>query len=83
MIAGIGGAEGDRTPDLRIANATLSQLSYGPGIAGRDYGYEPLACQAPRGSHDGAIYDPADDVIFTMSPFARHRRASKSAEANA
>ena len=39
MIAGItlddfarmvGGAEGDRTPDLRIANATLSQLSYGP-----------------------------------------------------
>ena len=27
---GIGGAEGDRTPDLRIANATLSQLSYGP-----------------------------------------------------
>ena len=25
-----GGAEGNRTPDLRIANATLSQLSYGP-----------------------------------------------------
>ena len=25
-----GGAEEDRTPDLRIANATLSQLSYGP-----------------------------------------------------
>ena len=28
--AGNGGAEGIRTPDLRIANATLSQLSYGP-----------------------------------------------------
>ena len=27
---GIGGAEGDRTLDLRIANATLSQLSYRP-----------------------------------------------------
>lgn len=27
-----GGAEEDRTPDLRIANATLSQLSYGPEI---------------------------------------------------
>src|SRR5690606_19714881 len=26
----IGGAEGDRTPDLRDANATLSQLSYRP-----------------------------------------------------
>src|SRR3569833_791276 len=29
-ILGIGGAEEDRTPDLRIANATLSQLSYRP-----------------------------------------------------
>ncbi len=26
----IGGDEEDRTPDLRIANATLSQLSYVP-----------------------------------------------------
>jgi hypothetical protein len=25
-----GGAEGDRTPDLLIANEALSQLSYGP-----------------------------------------------------
>ncbi len=30
----IGGAEGDRTPDLRIANAALSQLSYGPDLMG-------------------------------------------------
>ena len=29
----VGGAEEDRTPDLRIANATLSQLSYGPTVA--------------------------------------------------
>ncbi|SVA74122.1 uncharacterized protein METZ01_LOCUS126976, partial [marine metagenome] len=27
-----GGAEEDRTPDLRIANATLSQLSYRPSM---------------------------------------------------
>ena len=26
----VGGDEEDRTPDLRIANATLSQLSYAP-----------------------------------------------------
>ena len=26
----IGGVDGDRTHDLRIANATLSQLSYDP-----------------------------------------------------
>ena len=30
LINSIGGAEEDRTPDLRVANATLSQLSYGP-----------------------------------------------------
>ena len=29
-VAGFGGAEGDRTLDLRIANAALSQLSYCP-----------------------------------------------------
>ncbi len=29
-IRGIGGAEGDRTLDLCIANAALSQLSYRP-----------------------------------------------------
>ena len=27
-----GGASRDRTDDLRVANATLSQLSYGPSI---------------------------------------------------
>ena len=31
---GGGGDEEDRTPDLRIANATLSQLSYVPTLAG-------------------------------------------------
>ena len=33
----VGGAEEDRTPDLRIANATLSQLSYRPGPREVDY----------------------------------------------
>jgi hypothetical protein len=42
---GIGGAEEDRTPDLRIANATLSQLSYRPGVAV----YES-ACAGPCGA---------------------------------
>ena len=32
----IGGAEGDRTPDLCIANAALSQLSYSPMRQGQD-----------------------------------------------
>ena len=33
----IGGVEGDRTLDLRIANAALSQLSYHPGEGGGFY----------------------------------------------
>jgi hypothetical protein len=28
----IGGAEGDRTPDLMTASHALSQLSYGPNL---------------------------------------------------
>ena len=32
----IGGASRDRTDDLRVANATLSQLSYGPLSIGRN-----------------------------------------------
>ena len=32
---GIGGVEGDRTLDLRIANAALSQLSYHPSRRAR------------------------------------------------
>ena len=31
-----GGGEGDRTPDLSVANAALSQLSYAP-ISGFSY----------------------------------------------
>ena len=34
LIGNGGGAEGDRTPDLVIANDALSQLSYGPDGAG-------------------------------------------------
>jgi hypothetical protein len=41
----VGGAEEDRTPDLRIANATLSQLSYGPGVRGR-YFTQGAGCAA-------------------------------------
>ncbi len=39
------GAEGNRTPDLSIANAALSQLSYGPEWAREDSNLWPLRCQ--------------------------------------
>ena len=29
-VVGVGGAGGIRTPDIRLAKAALSQLSYGP-----------------------------------------------------
>jgi hypothetical protein len=32
VLAMVGGAEGNRTPDLLIANEALSHLSYGPAI---------------------------------------------------
>ena len=35
----IGGAEGNRTPDLHVANVALSRLSYGPLLfSHRSYG---------------------------------------------
>src|SRR6202021_1450188 len=37
----VGGASRDRTDDLRVANATLSQLSYGP--VGLNLMLDPLA----------------------------------------
>ena len=50
---GIGGAEGDRTLDLRIANATLSQLSYRPTNEGRDCNEAPPGQQAIASSARG------------------------------
>ena len=32
LLGRIGGAEGDRTPDLMTASHALSQLSYGPNL---------------------------------------------------
>ena len=40
-----GGAGGIRTPDIRLAKAALSQLSYGPRI-------RPTACERPAGWAD-------------------------------
>ena len=44
-----GGAEGDRTPDLRNAIATLSQLSYGPTSF---FGKRPLSELFPHGKEE-------------------------------
>src|SRR5262249_20389267 len=71
-----GGAEGDRTPDLRIANATLSQLSYGPVASvaplwgAADYGDRAEACQARlRRGGVRTLRTPAADGTV-CAPFA-------------
>jgi hypothetical protein len=46
VIPGDGGAEGNRTPDLLIANEALSQLSYSP-IAGVTLRMTLVTCGAP------------------------------------
>lgn len=51
-----GGAEEDRTPDLRIANATLSQLSYGPTGLGR--GTSPPSECAEHINFPAAVQEP-------------------------
>lgn len=47
----VGGAEEDRTPDLRIANATLSQLSYRPNEAAILAGVLELLQARENGPH--------------------------------
>jgi hypothetical protein len=41
VLAIIGGAEEDRTPDPLLAKQVLSQLSYSPSFV-RGYGYAPI-----------------------------------------
>ena len=75
----IDGAEGDRTPDLCIANAALSQLSYSPATAPVRDVYYPAAlpgCQtttAPRPS-GAAVTDTnlaGHPTLSTRRPIAR------------
>jgi hypothetical protein len=55
----IGGVEEDRTPDLRIANATLSQLSYDPTRNldhSADMHFQRISCRNSTPMATGPIY---------------------------
>jgi hypothetical protein len=56
-----GGAEGTRTPDIRLAKAALSQLSYGPPLTVlwmRRFGWASLESnQGPQSYQDCALAD--------------------------
>ena len=56
-----GGAEGDRTPDLVIANDALSQLSYGPKAPA--YKRASLAWQRPFLSAESLGSAPGSGVV--------------------
>src|SRR3546814_951420 len=60
-MRGNGGAEGNRTPDLRIANATLSHLSYSP-TTGRRAGEAASAWEPYRRSPRETGGKRADNV---------------------
>jgi hypothetical protein len=63
-ISGVGGAEGDRTPDLRNAIATLSQLSYGP-TSFRALGELSRAGKAENAQRQGEIKQALALVVLT------------------
>src|SRR5262249_57962307 len=68
LAAAGGGAEGDRTPDLLIANEALSQLSYGPrgqrdfarcaGLRLRHLGPALYAVNKPAVRFNGRLFAP-------------------------
>src|SRR5688572_2065800 len=67
-----GGVEGDRTLDLRIANAALSQLSYHP-VEGADF-----TVRSARHADHAAVRLPGSRAVpqDAESPPARRRRGA-------
>ncbi len=71
-----GGAEEDRTPDLRIANATLSQLSYGPVNQAADFNRRTVTCHPRPGARElpivGRLRAVASDGYDKFLEFVRN-----------
>ena len=81
----LGGADGDRTHDLQIANLALSQLSYCPKaqnlttktMAERE-GFEPSV--AVRATHDFQSCTFGHSVISPLVKLANIRRRAEPAD---
>jgi hypothetical protein len=69
LRTGSGGAEGSRTPDLSIANAALSQLSYGPDP-------DPAANAGPKSAHN--LLPPRANVKHSLCGPHVHPRCGES-----
>src|SRR5262249_52925242 len=72
------GAEEDRTPNLRIANATLSQLSYRPKVRinYRVYTSKPSRRTGPLAKPCIRTREPSTSRAFWWDGQSRHRRDS-------
>jgi hypothetical protein len=71
-----GGEEEDRTPDLRIANATLSQLSYPPTEAASLANGPPLPRVKHRSTRRTARVAPSRNDAGRMVGRGRYLRTS-------
>ena len=84
----LGGEEEDRTPDLRIANAALSQLSYPPNASQKYSGgiallsLAPMTTRKPAAWYD-AQYDNRARVADSADILARWAQASALVRARA
>ena len=58
-----GGADRDRTDDLRLAKPALSQLSYSPVMVGLG-GFEPPTSRLSGGRSNQLSYRPAPTVLL-------------------
>ena len=76
MLDRIGGAEGDRTPDLMTASHALSQLSYGPlrndTLPGISSPFEGFNLQEPL------AHSQIDDAIGATLTVQRNKLTSES-----
>ena len=75
MRGEVGGADGSRTHDLSIANAALSQLSYGPDEGGEVYSRRILHATTTRAAELAAIVrHGGDGPMFTRRGRGRQAR---------
>ncbi|CDX52345.1 hypothetical protein MPL3365_150071 [Mesorhizobium plurifarium] len=68
MLVLAGGAEGDRTPDLIIANDALSQLSYSPVPADGLVSVAAVSCQGERPGRPQALVGRASPTRQARGP---------------
>src|SRR5882724_11845647 len=73
----IGGAEGNRTPDLLIANKALSHLSYSPTGSGADYGQRPDRMSSLRRVNGAARFAAVLAIVAGRAVHDCHRLAHR------